>query len=163
MPNACGEQQKFDQLREVISEHKGEKGNLMPVMQKAQEIFGYLSEEVQKFIAESLDVPFTQVYGVATFYTQFSLEPKGKNMVGVCLGTACYVRGSQKILDEIKSELSVEVSKTTNDGLFTLEATRCLGCCGLAPVMMINEDVYGRLTPSAIPAIIKKYYDAESK
>ena len=99
----------------------------------------------------------SEIYGVATFYAQFALEPKGKHIIGVCLGTACYVRGSQAVLDELAKELEIEVGKTTSDGLFTLEATRCLGCCGLAPVMMIGEDVYGRLVPEDVPGIIAKY------
>ena len=163
MPNVASEQEKYAKLKEVIEKHKGEKGNLMPVMQEAQEIFGYLSEDVQRAIAEGLSVPFTKIYGVSTFYTQFKLEPKGKNQIGVCLGTACYVRGSQKVLDEIKKQLSIDVGRTTKDGLFSLDATRCLGCCGLAPVMMINDNVYGRLTPDMIPDILKNYTEVEVK
>ena len=129
----------------------------MAVMQKAQDRFGYLPIEVQNFIAEGLGVPLSDVYGVATFYAQFSLEPKGEYAIGVCMGTACYVKGSQKVLDALCKELDVPVGKTTPDGKFTLEATRCLGACGLAPVMMINDDVYGRLTEDDIPGIIAKY------
>ncbi|MHB1315626.1 MAG: NADH-quinone oxidoreductase subunit NuoE [Christensenellales bacterium] len=163
MPNVTSEQEKYAKLKEVMEKHKGEKGNLMPVMQEAQDIFGFLSEDVQKAIADGLGVPFTKIYGVATFYTQFTLLPKGKNQIGVCLGTACYVRGSQKVLDEIKKELKVDVAKTTKDGEFSLDATRCLGCCGLAPVMMINEEVYGRLTPAMVPDILKKYTNGAGK
>ena len=129
----------------------------MPVLQEAQEIFGYLPIEVQDFIAEELDIPITDVYGVATFYSQFSLKPKGKYRIGVCLGTACYVKGAQKVLDELSKVLNIDVGATTEDGTFTLEATRCLGACGLAPVIMINDDVYGRLEPDDIPEIIAKY------
>lgn len=149
--------EKFEALQQTIDENKFKEGPLMPVLQKAQEVFGYLPIEVQNYIAEELDVPITDVYGVATFYSQFSLEPKGKYTVGVCLGTACYVKGSQQILDEISKELDVEVGATTEDGKFTLEATRCIGACGLAPVIMINDDVYGRLVPDDIPEIIAKY------
>lgn len=149
--------EKFDALKQFIAEHKDQPGALMPVMQKAQEIFGYLGEEIQACISENLGVPMSEIYGVATFYAQFALEPKGKHIIGVCLGTACYVRGSQAVLDELSKELEIEVGKTTSDGLFTLEATRCLGCCGLAPVMMIGEDVYGRLVPEDVPGIIAKY------
>ncbi len=156
----CNDKQElFDQLKAVIEEHKNEKGPLMPVMHKAQEIFGYLPIEVQNFIAEELNIPLTDVYGVATFYSQFTLEPKGQYNIGVCMGTACYVKGSQQILDKLKDELHVEVGRTTEDGKFTLNATRCLGACGLAPVLMINDDVYGRLVPEDIPDIIKKYKD----
>lgn len=150
-------QAKFDRLAKVIEERKHDKGPLMPVMQAAQEIFGYLSLEVQKYIAEGLNVPLTEVYGISTFYSQFSLEPKGENIVSVCLGTACYVRNAQKISDAVSNALGVNSGKTTADGKFTFEATRCLGCCGLAPVMMINEDVYGRLVAEDIPGIIAKY------
>lgn len=152
--------EKFETLQKTIDENKSKKGPLMPVLQEAQEIFGYLPIEVQNYIAEELDIPVTDVYGVATFYSQFSLKPKGKYRVGVCLGTACYVKGAQKVLDELSEVLEVDVGATTEDGTFTLEATRCLGACGLAPVIMINDDVYGRLTPDDIPEIIEKYKKA---
>lgn len=150
-------QEKLDELKCFIVEHKDQPGALMPVMQKAQEIFGFLGEEIQCCISENLGVPMTEIYGVATFYSQFALTPKGKHIIGACMGTACYVRGAQAILDELKKVLGVEVGKTTQDGQFTLEATRCLGCCGLAPVLMIGEDVYGRLTPKDIAGIVAKY------
>lgn len=153
-------QEKAAQLQAVIDEYKGKPGNLMPVMQKAQGIYGYLPLEVQNVIAEGLDVPMTEVYGVATFYSQFNLELKGKYTIGVCLGTACYVKNSQKVLNALAEALGIEVGKTTPDGLFTLEATRCLGCCGLAPVMMINNDVYGRLKPEEVKGILEKYKEA---
>ncbi|MGI6004679.1 MAG: NADH-quinone oxidoreductase subunit NuoE [Christensenellales bacterium] len=151
------EKERFDQLKAVIERYRDIEGPLMPVMQKAQDIFGYLPIEVQNFIAEGLDVPLSDVYGVATFYSQFALAAKGKYQIGVCMGTACYVKGSQQVLDELAKALSVDVGHTTEDGKFTLEATRCLGCCGLAPVIMINEEVYGRLTPSMIPDVLSKY------
>ena len=151
------EKQQFEKLQQFIEEHKGTKGPLMLVMQKAQDIFGYLPLEVQKFIAEGLNVPRTEVYGVATFYSQFNLEKQGKHSIGICLGTACYVKGAQAILDRICDELGVEVDTTTEDGKFTVNGTRCLGCCGLAPVIMIDEDVYGQLTPDMIPEILEKY------
>ena len=149
--------EQYEALRAVIAEHKGEQGALMPVLQSAQNIFGYVPEEVQRFIAEGLGVTLSEVYGVATFYSQFSLEPNGEHVIGVCLGTACYVKGSQKVLDSLAEELDVEVGKTTKDGKFTLNATRCLGACGLAPVMMIGDEVYGRLVPDDIPDILAKY------
>ena len=149
--------EKYVQLDEVIAKYKGTPGALMPVLQEAQNIFGYVPADVQKIIADGLGTTLAEVYGVATFYAQFSLEPKGQYVVGVCLGTACYVKGSQKVLDKLTEELDVTVGKTTSDGLFTLNATRCLGACGLAPVMMINDEVYGRLTPDEIPGIIAKY------
>lgn len=151
--------EKKQQLMDVIAQHRGTSGALMPVLQAAQGIFGYVPEDVQILIAEEMGVMLTEVYGVSTFYSQFSLEPKGEHVIGVCMGTACYVKGSQKVLDKLSSELNVEVNKTTPDMKFTLDATRCLGACGLAPVMMIGEEVYGRLTPEDIPGIVAKYRD----
>jgi NADH:ubiquinone oxidoreductase subunit E len=148
---------KFEQLQAVIDEYKDTKGSLMPVMQKAQEIFGAVTFEVQDFIAEKMDIPMTDVYGVATFYSQFALEPKGEHVISVCLGTACYVRGVQAVLDRLVEELDVEVGKTTKDRKFTLEATRCLGCCGLAPVMTIDGNVYARMTPEDVTRVLKEY------
>ena len=141
----------------MIDELKNEPGALMPIMQRAQDIFGYLPEDVQNIIAKGLDIPVSDVYGVATFYAQFNLEPKGKYIISVCLGTACYVKGAQLVLDKLEEVLGVPAGSTTPDGLFTLNATRCLGACGLAPVIMVNDDVYGRLTPDQIPGIIAKY------
>ena len=148
---------KVQELVAYIRENKETPGILMPVMQKAQQIFGYLGEEIQEIISDELGVPMSDVYGVSTFYSQFALEPKGEHVIGVCMGTACYVRGSQAVLDKLSEELNIPVGKTTPDGLFTLEATRCLGCCGLAPVMMIGDEVYGRLTEAEVPGIIAKY------
>ena len=126
-------------------------------LQEAMNIFGYVPQDVQEMIADGLGATLSEVYGVSTFYSQFSLEPKGEHVIGVCLGTACYVKGSQKILDKLSEELKIEVGRTTKDGKFTLNATRCLGACGLAPVMMIGEEVYGRLTPDQVPDILAKY------
>ena len=148
---------KYEALQNVINELRDEPGALMPIMQRAQDIFGYLPEEVQHYIAKELDIPVSDIYGVATFYAQFNLEPKGKYIISVCLGTACYVKGAQQILDKLEEVLEIPAGRTTPDGLFTLNATRCLGACGLAPVIMVNDDVYGRLTPAQIPGIIDKY------
>ncbi|MBN2897166.1 MAG: NAD(P)H-dependent oxidoreductase subunit E, partial [Clostridia bacterium] len=120
-------------------------------------LFGALPLEVQKVISEELNIPLAEIYGVVTFYSQFSLVPKGEYVIGVCLGTACYVKGSQRLIDRISNELNVEIGKTSADGKFTLEATRCIGACGLAPVLTINEDVYGRLVEADIPGILDKY------
>lgn len=155
--NDLSEQQKYAKLQEIIAEHQEQKGPLMPVMQAAQELFGYLPLEVQNVIAEGLKVPLTEVYGVATFYSQFSLEPTGEHTVSVCLGTACYVKGAQAVVDKIKSILKIEEGKTTEDGKFTLLGTRCLGCCGLAPVLTVDSEVYGRLAPADIADILAKY------
>lgn len=150
-------EQKTAELVKFIELHKNEKGPLMPIMQKAQELFGYLSLETQTVIADALDIPVSEVYGVATFYAQFSLEPKGENIVSVCTGTACYVKGAQAIVDEFEKVLGIKSGTTTADGKFTLENTRCLGCCGLAPVVVINEDVYGKVTVNQVKDIIAKY------
>ena len=136
---------------------KGDKSRLMAVMQEAQGIYGYLPYEVQAIIAEGLDVPLEKVYGVATFYAQFALSPKGRYNISVCLGTACYVKGSDKVLEKISEEIGIEPGECTDDAKFSLEACRCIGACGLAPVMTINDDVYGRLTPDEIPGILAKY------
>ena len=143
--------------RQIARDNKDLPGCIMPILQKTQEKYGFLSFEIQQALAEELDVPVSELYGVATFYSQFSLERKGDYKIGVCLGTACYVKNSQNILDRLERELDLEVGQTTEDHKFTLEATRCLGCCGLAPVMMINDDVYGGLVPDDIPGILEKY------
>ena len=152
-----GTKEQEARLMEIIAEHKGQAGATIPVLHKAQEIYGYLPIEVQTMIAEGLDVPLAEIYGIVTFYTQFSLNPKGEYQIGVCLGTACYVKGSGDILEEIKQILGIDVGECTPDGKFSLEATRCVGACGLAPVVTINEDVYGRLVKGEIGAILAKY------
>lgn len=151
------EKLKRSELISFIEEQKKKKGPLMPVMQKAQDIYGALTIDVQELIAEELDVPMSDVYGVATFYSQFALEPKGEHVIGVCMGTACYVRNVEKVLDRLSEELGIEPGQTTPDNKFTLEPTRCLGCCGLAPVIMIDDQVYGRLTPADVPGILENY------
>ncbi len=152
-----GTAQQEEQLKKIIAEYKGQDGALIPVLHKAQEIYGYLPIEVQTMIADGLEVPLAEVYGVVTFYTQFSLNPKGEYKIGVCLGTACYVKGSGDILEKIKEILKLEVDGCTPDGKFSLEATRCIGACGLAPVFTVNEDVYGRITADDVAGILAKY------
>lgn len=147
----------FDIVKEIIAEHREVPGCLMRILQETQEKYGYLPIELQETIASGLDIPLTEVYGVATFYSQFTLKPKGKYKIGVCLGTACYVKGSQAILDKVIANVGVEVGDTGEDGKFSVDATRCVGACGLAPVLMVNEDVYGRLTGDEIKDIIEKY------
>jgi len=147
----------LDVVREIVEKHRDDPGCLMPILQETQEKYGYLPLELQQEIADGLDIPLTEVYGVSTFYSQFTLKPKGEHKIGVCLGTACYVRGSQAILDEVSDILNVKVGDTTEDGKFSLDATRCVGACGLAPVMMINGEVFGRLTPGDVKDILAQY------
>ncbi|NLO13766.1 MAG: NADH-quinone oxidoreductase subunit NuoE [Clostridiales bacterium] len=152
-------QDKYAQLQQVIDEYKDQQGPLMPVMQAAQEIFGCLPQDVQEKIADGLNITLSDVYGVATFYSQFALAPKGTHVINVCMGTACYVKGAQAVLDKLSESLGVKPGGTTADGKFTLQATRCIGACGLAPVIMVDEDVHGRLSPEDVPAILAKYED----
>ncbi|MBR6241933.1 MAG: NAD(P)H-dependent oxidoreductase subunit E [Ruminococcus sp.] len=145
------------QLLKVIEEKKGDKGALMPILQKAQEIYGYLPIEVQKIISDKTGTPLEKIYGVVTFYAQFSLYPKGEYTISVCLGTACYVKGSGDIYDKLQEKLGISGGECTPDGKFSLDACRCIGACGLAPVMSINGEVHGRLTPSMIDGILARY------
>jgi len=145
------------ELIAAIHEMKDMEGCLMPIMQKAQDIYGYLPEEVQKIIADELDIPMEKIYGIATFYSQFNLAPKGENQIQVCLGTACYVKGSGNILRRVQEKLGINTGECTPDGKFSLDACRCVGACGLAPVMMINEAVYGRLTVDDVDRILDQY------
>ena len=147
------------QLMQVIAENKHDKSNLMVVMQKAQDIYGYLPIEVQNMIAEGMEVPLEKIYGVATFYAQFALSPKGKYDISVCLGTACYVKGAGEIFDKLSEKLGIGADECTPDGKFSLTACRCIGACGLAPVLTVNEDVYGRLTADDVDDILAKYAD----
>ena len=144
-------------LKKVIAELKDTQGALMPIMQQAQDIYGYLPIEVQKEIARGLDVSLEEVYGVSTFYSQFSLTPKGKYNISICLGTACYVKGADKVLDRLVAKLGIQPEECTPDGVFSLTACRCIGACGLAPVLTVNEDVYGRLVPEDVDKILAKY------
>ena len=152
-----GTAEQKEKLDAVIAECKGDKSLLMHVMQEAQDIYGYLPYEVQIMIAEGMDVPLEKVYGVSTFYAQFALSPKGEYNISVCLGTACYVKGSQEVLDKITEQLGIGEGECTADGKFSLEACRCIGACGLAPVMTVNDEVYGKLTAKEVPDILKKY------
>jgi NADP-reducing hydrogenase subunit HndA len=152
-----GTKAQEEQLDAVIAAHKGMPGALMPVLQQAQEIYGYLPIEVQRMIALKMDVSIEEVYGVSTFYSQFVLNPKGEIAIAVCLGTACYVKGSGDILDKITQILGLPAGSTTPDGKYSLEATRCIGACGLAPVLTINNEVYGKLVPADMEGILAKY------
>ena len=152
-----GTKAQEEQLDAVIAAHKGMPGALMPVLQQAQEIYGYLPIEVQRMIALKMNVSIEEVYGVSTFYSQFVLNPKGEIAIAVCLGTACYVKGSGEILDKITQILGLPAGSTTPDGKYSLEATRCIGACGLAPVLTINNEVYGKLVPADMEGILAKY------
>lgn len=154
-----GTEEQEKKLLEVLDTLKGVPGAMMPALQKAQEIYGYLPIEVQKMIAEKLEVSLEEVFGVVTFYSQFTLNPKGKHKISVCLGTACYVKGSGNIFDKFKEVLKIDGGEMTADGKFSLDATRCLGCCGLSPVMVVNDDVYGKLTTNDVERILAKYKD----
>ncbi|MCI9273693.1 MAG: NAD(P)H-dependent oxidoreductase subunit E [Clostridiales bacterium] len=154
-----GTKEQEEQLLKIIEKHKGDQGAVMPVLQEAQEVYGYLPMEVQQIVADKLGVSLEEVFGVATFYSQFSLTPKGKYNISVCLGTACYVKGAGALVDELSSRLGIQPEECTEDGRFSLTACRCIGACGLAPVLTVNDDVYGRLTPDDIPGILAKYQD----
>ena len=146
-------------MDEVLDTYADTKGSLITILQKAQEIYGYLPLEVQEMISLGLDIPLEEVYGVVTFYSQFSLYPKGQYKISVCLGTACYVKGSGDIYDKLSRSLGIKGGECTPYGKFSLEACRCIGACGLAPVMTINDDVYGRLSVDEIEGILAKYQD----
>ena len=152
-----GTAEQKEALLSAIHELRDEKGSLMPIMQKAQEIYGYLPIEVQTMISDELHVPLEKIYGVATFYSQFALNPKGRYQISVCLGTACYVKGSGDIYNKLMDLLGIAGGECTPDGKFSLDACRCVGACGLAPVMMINDEVYGRLSVDDVEAILAQY------
>ena len=153
--------EKLVEFENFIDSEKRKKGSLMSILHKGQHLFGYLPIEIQQIISKKTNIPIAEIYGVVTFYSQFSLIPKGKHEIGVCLGTACYVRGAQKILDEVTENLGIEVGGTTPDLNFSIQATRCIGACGLAPVMTISGDVYGKLKSSDIKRILDSYRERE--
>ncbi|MEA4923307.1 MAG: NAD(P)H-dependent oxidoreductase subunit E [Eubacteriaceae bacterium] len=148
---------KAEKLKEIIAKYKDTRGALIPVLHEAQEVYGYLPMEVQLEIADQLDIPLAEVYGVVSFYTQFSIYPKGEYRINVCMGTACYVKGSGEILDKFRTRLSIDVGECTEDGKYSLDACRCIGACGLAPVVTINDKVYGKLTADDVDGIIEEY------
>ena len=152
-----GTKEQQEQLFKVIDENGGTHGSVMPILQKAQEIYGYLPIEVQTMIAEKMDVPLEEIYGVSTFYSLFALTPKGKYNVSVCMGTACYVKGAADVLGKICEVLGIQPEECTQDGKFSITECRCIGACGLAPVMTVNDDVYGRVSVSEAEDILSKY------
>jgi len=149
--------QKLGQIEEVIAKYEAKPSNLIMILHASQGIYGYLPYEVQKFIADKMSLPVSEVSGVVTFYSFFSTKPKGKHTILVCMGTACYVRGGKKLLDGIQKHLHVDVDETTEDGKFTLNKARCIGACGLAPAMMIDETVYKAVNPNKLESILSKY------
>ncbi len=161
LPSFQGTQEQKEKLLKVIEQNKDLPGALLPVLHEAQEIYGYLPIEVQQMVADGLNISLSEVYGVATFYSRFSLTPKGKHKISVCLGTACYVKGADKVLAEVEKKLGIKSGECTADGLFSIDSCRCVGACGLAPVMMIDEEVYGKLTPAEVDKILDKYLAEE--
>ncbi|GKX30464.1 NADH dehydrogenase [Vallitalea longa] len=149
--------EKFQELEQYIDAMPTTKGELIRVLHKAQGIFGYLPKEVQKFVGKKLKISTAKVYGVVTFYSYFTMTPKGEHNISVCMGTACYVRGAEDVLNEIKKEIKIDVGETTEDGKFSLQSLRCVGACGLAPVVMVGDKVYGRVTPDMIKDILAEY------
>jgi NADH:ubiquinone oxidoreductase subunit E len=157
---ACADAQEeelYPKLAEIIEENKGRSENLIMVLHKAQNLFGYLPKRVQQLVAEGLGLSLSEVYGVVTFYSFFSTAPKGRNTVKVCLGTACYVRGGQQALSKVEGELKVKVGGTTEDRKFSVDVVRCIGACGLAPAMLVNDDVYGRVKTTKVMEILDRY------
>ncbi|MDE6058454.1 MAG: NAD(P)H-dependent oxidoreductase subunit E [Clostridia bacterium] len=161
---ACfGTAEQRQKLDAVIEASRNTPGCLMHVLQEAQGIYGYLPIQVQKVIAEGLGISLSEVYGVVTFYSQFTLTPKGKYKISVCLGTACYVKGADKILEELENQLEIKCGQCTPDGLFSLDSCRCVGACGLAPVIMVNDEVFGKLTPDRVKWILDDYREDENR
>ena len=152
-----GTKEQEEKLIAVIEKYKGVAGSMMPILQEAQDIYGYLPIEVQKIIADNTGVSLEEIYGIVSFYSQFALNPKGEVAIAVCLGTACYVKGAQDLIDRITFRLGIKDGDTTPDGKWSLTATRCIGACGLAPVLTVNDEVYGRLKKEDIDGIIAKY------
>lgn len=146
-----------EKIKEICASYNNDPGELINVLHKTQGVFGYLPEEVQREIAVNLGIPVAKVYGVVTFYSFFTMTPKGKHAISVCMGTACYVRGAEKVVDEVKKQLNINVGEVTPDGKFSLDCLRCVGACGLAPVMLIGDKVYGRVEPKEIKGILDSF------
>ena len=146
-------------MQEILNAYEKDKSNLIQILNEVQEYYGYVPEKAQAAISEYLSMPMDEIYGVVTFYSRFTLKPKGKYHIAVCLGTACFVKGSENILERAKERLGIDVGETTKDGKFSLEATRCIGACGLAPVFTVNEEVYGKATVKMMDEVLDKYME----
>ena len=157
MDCSCGNNPKDEEMNSILEKYSKDKSNLIQILNEVQENYGYIPKYSQISISEYLDIPLAEIYGVITFYARFTLKPKGKYTIAVCLGTACFVKGSEKVLDKAKEILKIDVGETTEDGKFSLEATRCIGACGLAPVFTVNEEVYGKATPELMEKVIAEY------
>lgn len=157
MDCSCGNNPKDEEMNSILEKYSKDKSNLIQILNEVQENYGYIPKYSQISISEYLDIPLAEIYGVITFYARFTLKPKGKYNIAVCLGTACFVKGSEKVLDKAKEILKIDVGETTEDGKFSLEATRCIGACGLAPVFTVNEEVYGKATPKLMEKVIAEY------
>lgn len=150
-------------LLDIIDRHKGTRGGLIPILHESQELYGYLPLEVQRTISEEMEIPLAEIYGVVSFYSQFTTTPRGKYRISVCMGTACYVKGANEVLDRLKTRLSVDVGECTDDGRYSLDACRCIGACGLAPVITINDEVFGKLMPDDVDGIIDEFDKREGQ
>ena len=157
MDCSCGNNPKDEEMNSILEKYSKDKSNLIQILNEVQENYGYIPKYSQISISEYLDIPLAEIYGVITFYARFTLKPKGKYNIAACLGTACFVKGSEKVLDKAKEILKIDVGETTEDGKFSLEATRCIGACGLAPVFTVNEEVYGKATPELMEKVIAEY------
>ena len=157
MDCSCGNNPKDEEMNSILEKYSKDKSNLIQILNEVQENYGYIPKYSQISISEYLDIPLAEIYGLITFYARFTLKPKGKYNIAVCLGTACFVKGSEKVLDKAKEILKIVVGETTEDGKFSLEATRCIGACGLAPVFTVNEEVYGKATPELMEKVIAEY------
>ena len=157
----CGNENKDEKIAEILAKYSQDKSNLIQILNEVQETYGYIPEHVQLEISKYLNIEMAEIYGVMTFYARFSLKPKGKYNIAVCLGTACFVKGSEQILERVKQKLGIDVGETTPDGKFSIEATRCIGACGLAPVFTVNDEVYGKATPQLVDKVIEEYMNKE--
>ncbi len=153
----CGNCGNDERIEKILSKYDKNKSNLIQILNEVQETYGYIPENVQLEVSKYLGIEMAEIYGVITFYARFTLKPKGKYNVSVCLGTACFVKGSEKILERLKEKLGIDVGQTTPDGKFSIEATRCIGACGLAPVFTVNDEVYGKATPELLDKVIDEY------